>query len=94
MIHKIRETFGNEAHALFGGPVEADETYVRGKEPTRTDQEFNRGTSRPGDNEEAAKKEMAVYERKAGTNKNNSLGTIKTMIEIDQEYLTLRRSSF
>ena len=66
MIYEIGGTFGDEAHVLFGGPVESVETYVRGKEPTRIDQEFNRGTSHPGDYEEAANKEVAVYKRKAG----------------------------
>ena len=60
---KICEAFGNEATALFGGPVKPDETYFGGKEPTRTDQKLNLGTSRPGDYAEAAKKVTAVNVR-------------------------------
>ena len=32
MMHKIRETFDDEGHAPFDGVVEADETFVGGKE--------------------------------------------------------------
>jgi len=32
MMHKIRETFEDDVHDLFGDQVEADETYIGGKE--------------------------------------------------------------
>lgn len=35
MMHKIRETFDDEAHDLFSGQVKADETYIGGKEKNK-----------------------------------------------------------
>ena len=35
LMHKIRETIDDEAHALFDGSVEAGETYISGKEKNK-----------------------------------------------------------
>ena len=35
MLHRIRETWGQEHEGLFAGPVEVDETYMGGKEANK-----------------------------------------------------------
>ena len=35
LVHRIRETWGSDIEGLFGGPIEADESYIGGKEGTK-----------------------------------------------------------
>ena len=42
MLHRIRETWGQDHEGLFAGPVEVDETYIGGKEANKHGKKKNR----------------------------------------------------
>ena len=99
MLHRIRETWGQEHEGLFAGPVEVDETYMGGKEANKHGKKKNRmGRGGVGKSVVVGAKDRATNEVRAevveGTDAETLQGFVVDHAELDATIYTDEASAY
>ena len=99
MLHRIRETWGQDHEGLFAGPVEVDETYMGGKEANKHSKKKNRlGRGGVGKSVVVGAKDRATNEVRAevveGTDAETLQGFVVDHAEPDATIFTDEASAY
>ena len=81
MLHRIRETWGQEHEGLFAGPVEVDETYMGGKEANKhSKKKLRAGRGGVGKSVIVGAKDRATNEVRAEVVENTDAKTLQGFV--------------